>query len=185
MDSDRFWKMIDEARSGASDLEEMRCLLTANLTALQPEQIVRWLNIFRAYQDLSYKNKLWAAACVMNGGCSDDGFDYFRGWLTAQGKDVFMAALADPDSLASLDIEMDEAEDEEMLYVGIAAYCASTSTKEPDYDVLDTQCALYALSDSDIAELAQGIPYAADIDATWEENNVEAQVPRLAARFFT
>ncbi|MGE8247927.1 MAG: DUF4240 domain-containing protein [Stenotrophomonas bentonitica] len=185
MDSDRFWKMIDEARSGTEDLEEMRCVLTANLTALRLEEILRWLNIFRAYQNLSYKNKLWAAAYVMNGGASDDGFDYFRAWLTAQGKDVFMAALADPDSLASIEIEPDEAEDEEMLYVGIAAYCANTSAKEPDYDVLDTHCALYALSDAEMAELAHGIPYSADIDATWEEDNVEAQVPRLAARFFT
>jgi hypothetical protein len=29
---------------------------------------------------------MWVAAYLMNGGCSDDGFDYFRGWLIAQGR---------------------------------------------------------------------------------------------------
>jgi hypothetical protein len=28
----------------------------------------------------------WGAAYLANGGCSDDGFDYFRGWLIGQGR---------------------------------------------------------------------------------------------------
>jgi len=39
----------------------------------------------------------------MMNGCSDDSFDYFRGWLIAQGKDVYLAALHDPDSLADVE----------------------------------------------------------------------------------
>ncbi|MFF5497583.1 DUF4240 domain-containing protein [Streptomyces aquilus] len=38
----------------------------------------------------------------MNGGCSDDGFDYFRGWPIAQGREDFERATADPDALAEL-----------------------------------------------------------------------------------
>jgi hypothetical protein len=45
---------------------------------------------------------LWAAAYVINGGCSDDGSDYFHGWLILQGKDVFERVVADPDSRAEL-----------------------------------------------------------------------------------
>jgi hypothetical protein len=37
----------------------------------------------------SYRTVLWAAACLINGGYSDDGFEYFRGWLIVQGRDVF------------------------------------------------------------------------------------------------
>jgi len=50
---------------------------------------------------VAYKQKLWAAA-MMNG-CSDDSFDYFRGWLIAQGKDMYFAAPRDPDSLADME----------------------------------------------------------------------------------
>lgn len=48
----------------------------------------------------SYRAPLWAAAYVINGGCSDDGFDYFRGWLIMQGREVFEQVLADPEALA-------------------------------------------------------------------------------------
>ncbi|MFC9245678.1 DUF4240 domain-containing protein [Streptomyces sp. NPDC057136] len=52
----------------------------------------------------SCTNPLWAAAYVINGGCSDDGFDYFRGWLIAQGREVFERTAADPDALAEVPI---------------------------------------------------------------------------------
>jgi hypothetical protein len=49
----------------------------------------------------SYRWELWGAAYLIGGGgCSDDGFDDFRGWLLGQGRATWQAALADPDSLA-------------------------------------------------------------------------------------
>jgi len=36
------------------------------------------------------------------GGASDDGFEYFRGRLVAQGRAVYDQAVTDPDSLAGL-----------------------------------------------------------------------------------
>ena len=50
----------------------------------------------------SYREDLWGAAYLINGGASDDGFEYFRGWLMTQGRAVFARAVADPDSLAEL-----------------------------------------------------------------------------------
>ncbi len=44
-----------------------------------------------------------AVTTIMMNGCSDDSFDYFRGWLIAQGKDVYHAALRDPDSLVDVE----------------------------------------------------------------------------------
>ena len=38
----------------------------------------------------------------MNGGCSDDGFLYFRAWLISEGRAVFEEAQANPDSLARI-----------------------------------------------------------------------------------
>lgn len=45
---------------------------------------------------------MWAAAYVINGGCSDDGFDYFRGWLLVQDREVFERAVPDLDELADV-----------------------------------------------------------------------------------
>ena len=41
---------------------------------------------------------------MIHGGCSDDGFEYFRRWLVSRGRDVHEAALAEPDSLAQSDM---------------------------------------------------------------------------------
>ena len=36
------------------------------------------------------------------GGCSDDTFDYFRGWLLYQGKETYEACIEDPERLISV-----------------------------------------------------------------------------------
>jgi hypothetical protein len=78
----------------------------------------------------SYSWNLWGAAYLMNGGCSDDGFDYFRAWLLAQGRDTFEKALADPDTLAAL--ENPEGELEEFMYLAPQAYEDKTREQMPD-----------------------------------------------------
>jgi hypothetical protein len=47
-----------------------------------------------------YRYDLWAAAYLIGGGCSDDGFIDFRAGLIAQGRDWYHKAAASPDSLA-------------------------------------------------------------------------------------
>jgi hypothetical protein len=58
----------------------------------------------RRYLNEAYTCDLWGAADVIHGGCSDDGFEYFRCWLVSRGRRVYEAALADPDSLAQQDV---------------------------------------------------------------------------------
>src|SRR5262249_54204564 len=45
---------------------------------------------------------LWAAAYILQGGCSDDGFIDFRCWLISMGREVYDGAHADVESLASV-----------------------------------------------------------------------------------
>lgn len=45
----------------------------------------------------AYRTDIWALAYLLRGGCSDDSFDAFRGWLISQGRQVFEARLAEPD----------------------------------------------------------------------------------------
>jgi hypothetical protein len=84
----------------------------------------------------AYTWDLWAAAYVINGGCSDDGFEYFRAWLISRGSDTFEKALADPDSLASLrGLEPDECELESLLYVAAEAYEEAAESELPESKV--------------------------------------------------
>jgi hypothetical protein len=85
----------------------------------------------------SYTNPLWAAAYLINGGCSDDGFEYFRGWLIAQGREVFERVVADPDALAELPIVQASAADgldldgEDVLSTAWNAHIIATGEQLP------------------------------------------------------
>jgi len=98
---------------------------------------------------------------VISGGCSDDGFEYFRCWLIAQGKAVFEAALKDPDSLSELDIE-DDPEEEELLYLAPEIYEEKTGEEMPSTGSPD--------------------PSEPTGDA-WDEDSVEELFPKLAAKY--
>lgn len=106
MDADEFWRLIDEARAGCDPEEVDGEGIAANaveLLAGRPAEEI--LDAHRLLEDRlagSYVAPLWAAGYVANGGCSDDGFEYFRGWLVTRGREVFERALADPDSLADV-----------------------------------------------------------------------------------
>src|SRR5438105_2559389 len=103
VDATQFWQLVDAARAtGGSDADGVAAALTLALRQLPPEEIVAFDDLLWEQLARSYHWDLWAGAYVLNGGCSDDCFDYFRGWLIAQGQAVFEAALRDPDSLVDI-----------------------------------------------------------------------------------
>jgi hypothetical protein len=79
----------------------------------------------------AYTRELWAAAYIINYGASDDGFEYFLGWLIAQGESVYDEALQDADSLADLAEPDSASECEAMLYVAQYAYERRTGREMP------------------------------------------------------
>ena len=116
MNLDEFWKVIEDSRRGP-DLDAQMGVLRERLVSLAPSELADFDRHLHKLGAESYGWNLWGAAYLINGGCSDDGFDYFRGWLIAQGRRWFESALADPDSLADLPGLTDFAELEEILYV--------------------------------------------------------------------
>ena len=185
MDIQLFWEIIEAAKVEAQDDLEARIDIIVNrLESLDAEDILAWQQIFNEYQSLSYKKKLWAAAYIINGGCSEDGFDYFRGWLTAQGHSVFLAALRDPDSLADLsEVEEGEAECENILGAASSAYLRKLNLDE-DYDRFYEDLEGHPLSDSDKAAMLSEIRYQADIDEDWrDDKELKNQLPRLCEKY--
>jgi len=79
--------------------------------------------------DRAYDHDLWGAAYLLNGGCSDDGFDYFRGWLIGQGQEVYENALRDPQSLRNVTGPCVSCEN--FLYIAMDAYEARTGQQLP------------------------------------------------------
>jgi hypothetical protein len=95
MTDQQFWDVIDAADM---DIDE----LVAILTDLPPAMIVDFENHVRRRFISSFREDVWGAAYLINGGCTDEAFDNFRCWLIGKGKDVFDKALTSPDSLAEL-----------------------------------------------------------------------------------
>ena len=141
MELDAFWAVIAWARKGvdgpetSDGVEEVAERVAERLVELGPEAAVAFTLRYDQLEDESYTWALWGAAYLMKGGCSDDAFDYFRGWLVAQGRTAWERAVADPDSLADLALDPDDdfLECEDMLSVGDAAF----DDEEDFYAALD------------------------------------------------
>ena len=127
-------------------------------------------------KDLSFRYGLWDAAKIFRvDGCSDDSFSYFRSWLIVQGKDVYMAALADPDSLADVEPYAD-CFFETAGYVG--AYAYKKLTGEYAFEHLDYDY-LLALEN----ELVKDIHYKEGIEYPRDWKALPAFIPRLCAKY--
>jgi hypothetical protein len=96
MDSDWFWQLVETSRADDGDLEAQCARLVDLLAELDPEDILEFQRCFAAEVGQAYGWELWAVAEIVLGTCNDEAFDRFVGWLVAQGRAYFEAALADP-----------------------------------------------------------------------------------------
>jgi hypothetical protein len=85
---DRWWYLVDRARREAGDAEpeDRAARLSDWLSHLEVDDIVAFDRFFLERVKQAYRTDLWEIAYIMNGGCSDDGFDYFLGWLVSEGR---------------------------------------------------------------------------------------------------
>ncbi|AMV27076.1 hypothetical protein VT84_21925 [Gemmata sp. SH-PL17] len=100
MDWKPFWKVIEDAyRPDPIDHFEA---LKERLGALKWFEIIEFQARFDEAVSSANLIDLWGAACLINGGCSDDGFRDFRVWLVGRGRRAYEHALRDPDSLTDI-----------------------------------------------------------------------------------
>ena len=97
IDEDLFWELISE---GLTDqpIGQRIDTLPERLAAFKATAIRDFEKILRTLEARAYRWDVWALAYLLQGGCSDDAFEDFRGWLILQGREVFEGAIADPDS---------------------------------------------------------------------------------------
>ena len=132
MNKEQFWNIVNEVHS-STDPRNQKEVLTAlrnRLRNLPSEEILEWKQIFGFYQDAARRNDLWAASAAMGAHCSDDGFIDFRSWLISQGRDVYMSALKDPESLVSVNTDGQELNFEDYAYVPSRAYAERRAYEE-------------------------------------------------------
>jgi hypothetical protein len=172
MRTDEFWAVIERATADLPSAPgDVAKRAVAELAAGDPEQIVAWGRHLDKVMAASYKEDLWAAAYLINGGCSDEGFDDFRGWLVAHGREVVARAVREPDSLADLPAVQAAADSgadfdgAEVLQIARSAYQEATGTPLPP--------------------LADPIAKPSS-DTFWDfdnEDEMQRRLPRLSALF--
>lgn len=162
MDIDRFWQHVEAAKTQADGDTEARVeALYAVLGGLSPAELQAFQSHYDQLIAASYRWDLWAAAYIINGGCSDDGFRYFRDWLISEGRGVFEKALKDPDSLAELP-HVDPAELESFGYVALDLHEEKGAGRMPR---------------------GAAVPEGEPAGEPWEEEAVGDLLPRLDAKY--
>ena len=167
MEKEKFWKLIDASRQSAGeDPEEQIEALGEELAALEPDEIVEFDRIFSEYHARAYTWDLWGAAYIIGGGCSDDGFMDFRGWLISRGEKVYEAALADPETLSSVVKEADgDCQVEGFEYIASQVWEEKTGKDAEDFPPHDIEW----------QEEPAGTP--------WKEEDLDAKFPKLCQKF--
>ncbi len=158
MDERAFWSLIESSRQNAeSNQDKQFKQLKKLLSRLSRDNLVSYYQIYQDHKDRAYHQDLWAAAYIINGGCSDDCFDYFRAWLIAQGEAVYTAALKDPESLVGKAVPY-QTEFEELNYAAVDVFGQKFGGDIPFTPTTVT---------------LQG--------EDWDEGSVDSKYPKLAA----
>jgi hypothetical protein len=132
MTDERFWSLLEKARAaGRGDCFKTAAALQRSLEALSTGEILGFGLRFHDRLRESYRWDLWGVAYLVNGGASDDGFEYFRAWLIGQGHEYYAAALKDPERAAERAGRRQDNECEQLLYCAMQAYEKKTGRAMP------------------------------------------------------
>ncbi len=121
MIAEQFWSIVESVHRASGGNMDRKCeLLAAELRRLGLDEVRSFHDHFNGCFDRAYSYDLWAAAYIIGGGCSDDGFSDFRSTLISMGRQTFERAVAQPESLAEMDYDAEGARYEGYQYVATA-----------------------------------------------------------------
>jgi Protein of unknown function (DUF4240) len=134
LSEEKFWIIIKDSSSRGNRNYQYQCqLLTERLENMSSEEIVQFDKTFTLLMARSFSYKLWEPAYALNGGCSDDGFEYFRSWLIAQGKNKFYWTIKYPRLLFLIGVKEMIENYEGIGYCAFNAYQSKTGGNLPEY----------------------------------------------------
>lgn len=172
MPADRFWELIDRTTKYQADQDAQVQALNGELHTLSAAEIEAFERAFQQQKRRTHTWDLWGAAYVMNGGASDDGFEYFQRWLISRGRRVYEAAPADPESLADLPGEPGEYE-----FEGFATVAADVWAEKTGINPWSDPKARFPHGSMPLAAEPEGEPFEEDGD------HLAQRYPKLWARF--
>ena len=168
MNKDEFWETIERVNHlvPSGDQRVVVRKMCEELKNFSPNDILDWYCILLEYNNAAYRNDLWAACSALGAHDSDDGFIDFRTWLISQGKNVYMDAMRNPDTLAKNLHSGSEMNFESFTSCATEVYKEKLSLAGKD-GIIKLYDDLYAheLSDRVIKEIRNEIPQHQDISS--------------------
>lgn len=161
LDEDLYWDIVDKSLKSTNNQDDQEQFLIKEIGKLTPKQMIGFRLRTDKFLYDTYNSEMWCAGYIMNGGCSDDGFEYFRNWVISRGKKVYYNAKQNPDNLISeVDKDAEIYEFESFWYVALEAFNQKTGKD------------LYDYVDDENFHTKEG-QYPA-IDFTWQEEDPES-----------
>jgi hypothetical protein len=108
MQEARYWTIINNSLQGAANSAEQEKNLMKEFEKLSLTDLIAFQLQSQKLVIKAYTSHLWCAAYLLNGGCSDSGFEFFKRWLVAQGEKIYYDAIKNPDTLVSFVGKVDE-----------------------------------------------------------------------------
>lgn len=178
MNKDKFWKLIDEVRCECGDdILNMASILEKKLDEYSANNVQKFCSIYDTYRQALNKPGIESIAYLMNHEMlTDDGFTDFKNWLIAQGKEVYMQTLENPEILADHNGQTIDGwyEFELFGYVGMTVIEKKTG---------DYRKASKRLSDSEEEKLMSEIKYGDYINKDMSIEEMKELFPRFTERF--
>jgi len=169
VEPNEFWALIDAARSASGgepgdDGAALAKALSVRLAALPPARRTAFGRMYAALVREAGTWDLYGAAYLIGGGCDDGGFEDFRFGLVAAGRDWYVKALKDADSLAGHPAVAEAAEwdDDSAIFAELVG------------DEVSRITAVALRGDEDLAG------QAFDVD---DDNAMRFRLPRLSALY--
>lgn len=142
LDEDLYWSIVDKSLKNSTNKDQQRQILVEEISKLTPTEMIGFrLRTDKLLYD-TYTSEMWCAGYIMNEGCSDDGFEYFRNWVISRGKETYYKAKQNPDNLVSEIVPGKESYEFELYwYVALDAFKQQTGKdlySYIDYDKFST-----------------------------------------------
>lgn len=174
LDEQVYWNIVSTSLKKSNNEYEQEAILIKEISKLSPKEMIGFrLRTDKLLYD-TYNSDMWCAGYILNGGCSDDGFEYFRNWVISRGKEIYYQAKETPDSLIyEVSENKDEFEFESFWYVALEAFKKRTGKN------------LYDFIDYDTFKTREG--NYPPFEFTWREEkpeSMQAICPKLFGKFW-
>ena len=162
MKREDFWNLIDETNQlcPTHDQESIMAVATDKLLKLSVKDILDFHMIQQEYLGAAYRNALPAASEAMAATPSYDGLQAFIYWLISRGKEVFINAVNDPDTLADVPKAGEKIEFRSFGFAAYTAYSMKMDRIDPE-------------NMSDIYSALNSLDYDGLAPETWEAIHID------------